>query len=500
MVRNLNHVNTKTTMKQNFLYICIAFLFAVGCEADLMTPVENEGQDFQIVLKRKSSENVPVQYHNGNALDTSYFVTTSDLEDMVRYRYPVTKSSSDTASLSFDAIPYGFEENQTLLYIVNYSTGNWEIISADKRAPLVIASGEGVFEPDTTANGPMVYVNMLAGQILELRMNNGCVLDNHIDNVMEWAGMNDDIIQSYDPETKSVINYMYPIWKTNTSTIVEKVDPLLYTKWGQSHKTYNIYNTYCPLKTTGSGKRASVGCTVVAGAQVLHYLYKTLGVSVYVPNWASCVGNVKNYTQEFATSCNVYYMRDIQLHATDTLANKDKYLSIFLAWVGNKVGVRYTDDGSYASLLSLLDIFDLYKIDCTHKDYFDANIAINSIKAGMPVIVGGYKIETKSEGSDKSGHTWVIDGYKRQYTQQTTYYHRSHHELTDEEISALTRADINYEIAGNKIYTEYFNMNWGWSGSYDGFFLISPDSWDPTLPKDTPYNLDQDMIYGFKKK
>ena len=64
MVRNLNHVNTKTTMKQNFLYICIAFLFAVGCEADLMTPVENEGQDFQIVLKRKSSENVPVQYHN----------------------------------------------------------------------------------------------------------------------------------------------------------------------------------------------------------------------------------------------------------------------------------------------------------------------------------------------------------------------------------------------------------------------------------------------------
>ena len=59
---------------------------------NLVTPVENEDQDFQIVLKRKSVENVPVQYHNEDVFDTSYFVTTSDLEDMIRYRYPVTKS------------------------------------------------------------------------------------------------------------------------------------------------------------------------------------------------------------------------------------------------------------------------------------------------------------------------------------------------------------------------------------------------------------------------
>ena len=75
--------------------------------------------------------------------------------------------------------------------------------------------------------------------------------------------------------------------------------------------------------------------------------------------------------------------------------------------------------------------------------------------------------------------------------------HRSHYELTDEEISALTRADINYEIAGNKIYTEYFNMNWGWDGDYDTYYLVSSDSWSP---KETPYNIDIGMIYGFTKQ
>ena len=491
MVRNLNHVNTKTTMKQNFLYICIVFLFAVGCEADLMTPVENEGQDFQIVLKRKSSENVPVQYHNGDALDTSYFVTEGDIADMVRYRYSETKSSSDTYLISYEAIPYGFEDDQTLLYIVNYPTGNWEIISADKRAPMVFASGEGSFEPDTTGLGPMFYVDLLADQVLQLRQNDMLCSEGEANRVLRRSEIGDDELQLLDVIGPFPINYLYLIGTETEETVVEQVNPLLYTKWGQRLNNDDIYNRYCPLKSNSSTLRAPAGCVPVAGAQVLHCLYKRSGVSVHMPDWASCGGNVNNYTQEFATSHNVDYIRDIPVRSSEATSQNKNYLSIFLAWIGNQVGVTYGDDASSAYTSDLVEVFDMYDVNCTYLNSFDANLAINNIKSRVPVIIKG----RRTVGSTTTGHAWMADGYRRTDARTTYYYYTSPLELSPWQIASLTIEDSNYSRSTTTV-NKYFHMNWGWDGDYDSYYLVSSDSWSP---KETPYNIDIGMIYGFTK-
>lgn len=41
-----------------------------------------------------------------------------------------------------------------------------------------------------------------------------------------------------------------------------------------------------------------------------------------------------------------------------------------------------------------------------------------------------------------------------------------------------------------------FNMNWGWSGDKDGWFLFSADDWDV---KGSPYNQRMEMLYNFTK-
>ena len=54
-----------------------------------------------------------------------------------------------------------------------------------------------------------------------------------------------------------------------------------------------------------------------------------------------------NYTQEFATSHNVYYICNIPYSASEATSQNGEYLSVFLAWIGNQVGVTYGDDGYF---------------------------------------------------------------------------------------------------------------------------------------------------------
>ena len=90
----------------------------------------------------------------------------------------------------------------------------------------------------------------------------------------------------------------------------------------------------------------------------------------------------------------------------------------------------------------------------------------------------------------------MADGYKRTEAQTTYYYYRSAIELSPLQLAALTIEDSNYSRTTTTA-NQYFHMNWGWDGDYDTYYLVSSDSWSP---KETPYNIDIGMIYGFTKQ
>ena len=162
-------------------------------------------------------------------------MTAGDIADLVRYRHAETMSSSDTALLSYDAMPYGF---------------------ADKRAPLVVASGEGVFELDTTGFGPMFYVNLLADHVLQLRQSDMLCSDEGVNNVLRWSEIGDDELQLLDVIGPFPVSYLYQMGIETEETVVEQVSPLLYTEWDQRISGNDIYNRYCPLKSNSSTQRA----------------------------------------------------------------------------------------------------------------------------------------------------------------------------------------------------------------------------------------------------
>ena len=195
------------------------------------------------------------------------------------------------------------------------------------------------------------------------------------------------------------------------------------------------------------------------------------------------------------TSHNVYYIRDIPVSRLEATSQNKRYVSNFLAWIGNQVGVTYGDDGSSAATVGLVDVFDMYGVDCTYRTGFDANLAVNSIKAKKPVIIEGWRTSEEST----IGHCWVADGYKRTEAQTTYYYYRSAIELSPLQLAALTIEDSNYSRTTTTA-NQYFHMNWGWDRTdreCNGFYLIDSSNWKPIS---TPYEYNLKMIYGFTKR
>lgn len=423
-------------------------------------------------------------------LNTKYFVTESDLCNMLDSRHctPGTNKSSHGIK-TYKVTPYGLEDNQTLFYIVNYDGGGWEIISADKRSPMTWAHGEGEFQLESLNPNAKFWLDMQAEQILELRKNESYTNEERL---AQWGILSS---KNSDKSSRDVSIYHYYLGSDDTHEYIDDIGPLLYTQWGQSGFD-EMYNRYCPIRTDEANKRSPAGCVAVAGAQVLYFLYREQGISLYMPNGASCSGVVGNYTQSFAPSCNTYYITKIPLHYRDTVGTNKLYSRIFMAWIGHQIDMTYGNTISTAYTSSLVGLFDMYEVNCTHSTY-NFTTARNNLIQGLPIIVSGRQPSSRStDTNSKIGHCWVIDGYRKIKTTHNVYYYRCGHQLTDEEINALTLDDYNY-VQTSTTYTSEFHMNWGWNGTHDDYYLINVNSWNPD---GNPYNTNLDMIYNFHKQ
>lgn len=213
------------------------------------------------------------------------------------------------------------------------------------------------------------------------------------------------------------------------NTAPTSVQPLVKTKWNQAP----FYNEYCPYDESRQ-RRSVAGCVAIAMAQVMKYwsypLKGTGSHSYSHYKFGSISSAFNDYDIPWNTFQNSVYS-----------SNEDLAYTIFM--IGVSVDMRYSVDASGAFVISATSPYthcsefalkNYWKYDPTikgiEKDKVTDEVWENTLKTeliqGRPIIYTGF--------GEEGGHAWVCDGFRED---------------------------------------NYYSMNWGWGGSYNGYYKLS---------------------------
>lgn len=201
------------------------------------------------------------------------------------------------------------------------------------------------------------------------------------------------------------------------------IEPLIATRWDQSAP----YNDLCPEL---NGARCVTGCVATAMAQVLnHHQWPDRGTGSHSYAWQSDTisFNFGATTFDWANMTNTY--------GAESTAKQNLAVATLMNACGVSVDMNYSPSESGASSTdvpqALVDYFNYDRgvygavRDCYGLDEWET-LVYDELAAGRPVLYSG----TGSAG----GHEFVVDGYSD---------------------------------------GGYFHINWGWSGTSDGYFLLT---------------------------
>lgn len=233
------------------------------------------------------------------------------------------------------------------------------------------------------------------------------------------------------------------------------VSPLLSTNWDQNWP----YNSLCPSDASGPGGHVYAGCGATTMGQIMKFwAYPTQGTgsnSYTHPVYGVISANFGATTYNYASMPNSLYW------------TPNTNISTLLFHCGVALNMNYSPNGSGSYVTSVRPAFvnyfnyestaqTLYKYAYSN-DNWEALLR-NELEHGRPIFYHG-------QDTSNGGHAWVCDGYQG---------------------------------------TNYFHMNWGWSGYYNGYFYLTnlnPGSYNfvsqqgaiiglrPTAPITAPTNL-----------
>lgn len=215
------------------------------------------------------------------------------------------------------------------------------------------------------------------------------------------------------------------------------IAPLLSTTWNQGCG----YNAQCPVDVAGPCGKVYTGCVATAMAQVIRYLqYPATGV-----------GDKCYYHYVYGDQCADFSAATYN-YSIMTNGSGNAEVAKLMYHCGVSVSMNYspTGSGAYSNnvVTALENYFDYENVIIISKgSYSDANwnrILRNEIDNLRPFYYSG------SGGS--SGHAFVFDGYQG---------------------------------------LDFFHINWGWGGSYNGYFYCSD-----LTPGSYSYNSSQTAVIG----
>ncbi len=224
------------------------------------------------------------------------------------------------------------------------------------------------------------------------------------------------------------------------------VAPLIQTRWNQWSPDGTRYNSMCPADSTlpARGYRATAGCVATAMAQVMKYWNWPLhgrGSNCYSRNYdcwhyGTLCADFESATYDWGNMPN-------QLADTSSQVQKDA-VGLVLYHCGVALNTKYNVDcqGSSATNMNA----EHFALSATFKynhslhinrfGYSDAEwmtLIKNDLDSGRPILYGGTSVYDPVAGTFNAGHSFIFDGY-----------------------------DEN----------DYVHVNWGWGGSYDGYFSV----------------------------
>ena len=335
-------------------------------------------------------------------IDT-YFV---DLQDVYKYvDFKILEARSKGRSLELNSIDSILSAtNHISMYVINYNEG-WDVISADKRSPMVLASSDhGVFE-HSSDDPRRLYFDMVAEDVRSFTSNENkyqimtkTLSEESEENVIYWDAItaSDEFIQNNLPNliTPPDTLILTPMgrWELvdveSTKEIYDFIDHLISLEWGQD----NPFNAYCPMSTTYLGSRAPAGCVAVSGAQTLTYLQDFLNLEIDVPATVTVNGNIDSFYINFT---------DYGTALWETIKSPEYLVANYAAaklisYTGYLVGMEYGNDISLASTEDLKSkVFEPMGIACNHGD-FDASVVKSNLLNNLPVIISARKEDNSS--------------------------------------------------------------------------------------------------------
>ncbi|MBR4786404.1 MAG: thiol protease/hemagglutinin PrtT [Bacteroidales bacterium] len=205
------------------------------------------------------------------------------------------------------------------------------------------------------------------------------------------------------------------------------VGPLLSTRWDQN----SPYNALCPAVSGGPGGHAYAGCVATMMGQIMRYWEypsRGIGSNTYVNSDTLCPDTMY---ANFGTALYDYSLMPEKLTSASSTAEKNAVTTLLLH-CGVAVNMLYGADGSSASTSYASTVMQQY-FRYPASQYLSRNNYSSTWVQMLKQELDQLR-PIPYRGSGSGGHAFVCDGYD----------------------------DM-----------DYFHFNWGWSGSYNGYYLLS---------------------------
>jgi len=304
------------------------------------------------------------------------------------------------------------KEGATALYVFNFEKGGYVIVSAEDRfTPILGYSSDGYYEEGNMPGAFKFLLDEFSDMITFIQEQEIAAQPEYTEKWERYASDN-------------------PMDRGTTAVLVAPMTAL----WDQDYP----YNYYCPTEDGGPGGRAYAGCVATAMSMIMHYWrwpWQGTGEKAYVPPKCDH-GTI--FPPQTANFGDTYYDYNGMYGTPDINAGNYLYEPIALLQyhAGIAVNMSYCKDGSGAQSTAVPNaIKNYFKYDQSAQYVPKGNSTTaqwatrikEQLDAGQPVYTSGYP------PGGGAGHAFVCDGY-----------------------------DSN----------EMFHYNFGWSGSYNGYFVV----------------------------
>ncbi len=348
----------------------------------------------------------------------------------VAKNYFALKGQAIIPDKEFDVVIENMLNQNITYYIFGFNDGGFVIVPGDDSViPILGYSVDSKFEENNIPPALQDLLNHYSEQI-------GFVIESKIEHTENQQLWNNLINYDSKSSSNNDINLIYQ------STA--DVNPLITTKWNQGC----YYNALCPADGGGQCGHVWTGCVATAMAQIMKYwnhpitgngshnynhpTYGTLSAnfSTTTYNWSSMPNSISSSNNAIAI---LMYHCGVSMEMDYGVASSSS--AGILAAAALKKYFKYSN----STTIKYNSDFGPYADYTSYNEW--KNLMHNELNNLRPILMGG------------GTHSFVIDGDSG----------------------------------------DYFHINWGWSGLYDGYFTLND-----LTPGNSDYTLYQDAVIGIK--